>query len=89
MKYSKGVKRLIWSPDKANATSVIYRPSPPPQMEQNLTHCGPSGLEMGLRRDDILAPELRSSSVGFWGDGLIKYTTMTTIRFKLFYIHIE
>ena len=43
---------------------------------------------MGLRQDDILAPELRSSSVGFWGDGLIKYTSLTSIRFKLFYIHM-
>ena len=56
LKYSGGQKADSRSPDKANATTSVIYPLPP-QMAHNLTQSEPSGLKMGIRRDNILAPK--------------------------------
>ena len=65
LKYSGGQKADSRSPDKANATTSVIYPLLPPQMAHNLTQSEPSGLKMGIRRDNILAPRDDPPQPGF------------------------
>ena len=64
LKYSGEQKADSRSPDKANATTSVIYPLPP-QMAHNLTQSEPSGLKMGIRRDNILAPKDDPPQPGF------------------------
>ena len=76
LKYSGEQKADSRSPDKANATTSVIYPLPP-QMAHNLTQSEPSGLKMGIRRDNILAPKDDPHSTGFWSDCITKNIPIT------------